>query len=136
MKRRTLYTQSSAGHFDTPQERSLFSALQNHDGLSEKFEIVPKYVDGPFTLDFALIGERKIDLECDGSQHEIVDGIPVVSDVRRDRYLRDKEWTVVHIPNYRIDAEMDKVIAEIVEEALADFTLMRGRYKGIWGITY
>jgi len=43
-----------------------------------------------YTLDFALVGERKIDIECDGHQHEIIEGLPVLEDVERDEFLKKK----------------------------------------------
>ena len=40
------------------------------------YKVVPKFVAKRYTLDFALIGKKKIDIEIDGIQHEIIGGMP------------------------------------------------------------
>ena len=56
-----------------------------------------------------------IDIECDGSQHEIIDGIPIAEDVRRDEFLEQQGWEVVRIPNCRIQTSLAQVGNEIVD---------------------
>ena len=79
--------------------------------------MVPKFVAKRYTLDFALIGKKKIDIEIDGIQHEIIGGMPVLEDIERDNFLREKEgWEIMRFPNYRILSDMPKVINELLEK--------------------
>ena len=59
-------------------------------------------------------GAKPLDIECDGHQHEIVGGLPVIEDVERDEYLRKEGWKVIRFPNYRILLEPDDVVQEIL----------------------
>jgi very-short-patch-repair endonuclease len=105
---------AAVGKFDTEEERTLFSRLQKIPEIESNFSLELKKTVGPYTLDIALSGTIKIDIECDGSQHEIIDGIPVATDIRRDAYLRAEGWEVIRIPNYRIHTELNEVTAEII----------------------
>jgi very-short-patch-repair endonuclease len=105
--------QSLLGRFDTEEERLLYTHLNEIPELREGYSLQPKKLAGPFTLDIAITGPRKIDIECDGSQHEVVDGLPVATDVRRDQYLSDKGWRVLRFPNYRVLAETPEIVEEV-----------------------
>jgi len=105
--------QSLLGRFDTEEERLLYTHLTGIQELHDGYSLQPKKVVGPFTLDIAIAGPRKIDIECDGCQHEVVDGLPVATDVRRDQYLSGKGWRVLRFPNYRILAETSEIVEEI-----------------------
>lgn len=71
--------------FDTPTERFLFLKLQDMDFASLRYKLIPKLVVKRYTLDFGLVGKKKIDIECDGCQHEIIEGFPVLEDVESGR---------------------------------------------------
>lgn len=99
--------------FDTLEERTRYTCLQDVPEVVSRCEIELKRSVGPYTLDIALVGKVKVDVECDGAQHEIVDGLPVTTDVRRDEYLRRQGWKVIRVPNYRIHEDPRRVAAEI-----------------------
>ena len=75
----------------------------------------PQYVlDGRYTLDFALLsGRQKIAIELDGSQHEIIGGLPVFDDTSRDAYLEARGWHIVRISVYKLLKQPDDVILQI-----------------------
>lgn len=50
---------------------------------------------GTYQLDFAFL-DKKIDLEIDGDQHHLDPRI-VKSDIRRNEYLKQLDWTVIRI---------------------------------------
>lgn len=103
--------------FDTPTERIFFEELQKIKLEKLGYKLVPKFVAKRYTLDFALIGKKKIDIEIDGIQHEIIGGMPVLEDIERDNFLREKEgWEIMRFPNYRILSDMPKVINELLEK--------------------
>jgi very-short-patch-repair endonuclease len=77
--------------FDTPTEEYLFESLREIDFEKYGYKLVPKLVVKRYTLDFALVGERKIDIECDGYQHEIIEGLPVLEDAERDEFLKKED---------------------------------------------
>ena len=68
-----------------------------------------------YTLDFALLGKKKIDIECDGYQHEIIEGLPVLEDVERDDFLEKEGWKVLRFPNHKILAQTDMVLEDILQ---------------------
>ena len=68
-----------------------------------------------YTLDFGLVGERKIDIECDGHQHEIIEGLPVLEDVERDEFLKKEGWEVIRFPNHRILCEPEVIVREVLD---------------------
>lgn len=111
--RRATAAQSLAGNLDTAEESILFERLSRIYGHRDAMQLVPKRLVGPYALDIALEGTVKVDIECDGHQHEIVDGLPVIDDVRRDQYLRRHGWKVLRVPNHRVYSDMDGVLAEI-----------------------
>ena len=101
--------------FDTPTERFLYQKLQKINFENIGYELIPKLVVKRYTLDFALLGKKKIDIECDGCHHEIVEGMPVIEDVERDEFLKKMGWEILRFPNHRILNESDKVLNEILE---------------------
>lgn len=106
-----------SGNFDSKAEMELFKKLQKIDFKSFGYKLVPKFIEKRYTLDFALIGkDKKIDIECDGfGTHNIIDGLPVVEDAERDEYLQKRDWIILRFPNYKIFANIDKVINEILD---------------------
>lgn len=102
--------------FDTPAERLFFEEVQKVEIEKLGYKFVPKLVVKRYTLDFAVIGKKKVDIEIDGPQHEIIEGMPVLEDVERDDYLRKKGWKILRFPNYRILIDMPKVINELLEK--------------------
>lgn len=103
--------------FDTPAEKIFCEELQKIKLEKLGYKLVPKFVAKRYTLDFALIGKRKINIEIDGIQHEIVEGMPVLEDVERDKFLREKEgWGILRFPNCKVLSEMPKIIEELLIE--------------------
>lgn len=101
--------------FDTPTERIFFEELQKIKLEKLGYKLVPKFVAKRYTLDFALIGKKKIDIEIDGIQHEIIEGMPVLGDIERDKFLREKEgWKILRFPNYKVLSEMPNIIKELL----------------------
>lgn len=107
--------------FDTLYEREFFNKLKS-TGIEEKYNcrLIPQYDFKRYTLDIAILGKRKICIELDGKQHEVIDGVPVIEDVKRDEYLRSHGWVVFRIPNYRVVSEPDLIIKE-VEDLLVKY---------------
>ena len=77
---------------DSPTERRLLDRLLAIDFEKFGYKLIPKLVFKRYTLDFALIGKKNINIECDGSQHEIIKGLPVVEDVERDEFLKKEAF--------------------------------------------
>ncbi len=102
-------------NFDSPTEYFLYQKLQDVDFLNYGYKLIPKLVVKGYTLDFALCGKKKIDIECDGCQHEIIGGLPVLEDVKRDKILKKEGWVVLRFPNFEILSQTDKVIEQILE---------------------
>jgi len=100
--------------FDSPTERFLFEKLQEINFEQYGYKLIPKLVVKRYTLDFALLGNKKINIECDGHQHEIVEGIPVLEDVERDEFLIKEGWEIIRFQNHKILTQIDKVINEIL----------------------
>jgi superfamily I DNA and/or RNA helicase len=105
--------------FDAPTEEYLYEKLQKIDFENYGYSLVPKLVFKRYTLDFALIPNKKnmnrIDIECDGKQHQIVEGMPVLEDIERDHFLKNNGWKVLRFKNYDIREEPTEVIKKIVE---------------------
>jgi len=102
--------------FDTPTERMFYEELQKIKLEKLGYKLVPKLVVKRYTLDFAIVGKKKIDIEIDGIQHEIIEGIPVLEDVERDEFLKKEGWKILRFPNYMILSEMSKVIDKLLVE--------------------
>jgi len=106
--------------FDSPTERFLFQKLQEIDFERLGYKLIPKLVVKRYTLDFALLGKKKIDIECDGCQHEIIEGLPVLEDVERDEFLKKEGWEVLRFPNHRILSQTKTVVESILNPVKAD----------------
>ncbi len=101
--------------FDTPTERLFYEELQKIGLEKMGYKLMPKLVAKRYTLDFAIVGKKRIDIEIDGTQHEIIGGIPVCEDIERDKFLREKEgWQILRFPNHRFLSEMPKIIEELL----------------------
>ena len=100
--------------FDTPTERLFYENLQKIDLQKLGYKLVPKLVVKRYTLDFAIVGKKKVDIEIDGTQHEIIEGMPVLEDVERDEFLKKEGWDILRFPNHRILSEMPKILEEIL----------------------
>ncbi len=83
--------------------------------VPKRYRLEPQYVvDGRFTLDFAVMSKtRKIAIELDGAQHEIIGGLPVFEDRQRDGYLRGQGWQVVRISVHQLITSPGTVQKEI-----------------------
>jgi len=103
------------GKFDSPTERYLFEKLNEVNFEKWGYKLIPKLVYKRYTLDFALIGKKKINIECDGYQHELIEGLPVLEDVERDDFLNNEGWQVLRFPNHRILSDVEGVIKEILK---------------------
>ena len=100
---------------DTRTEEYLFKKLQEIDFNSYGYKLIPKLVCKRYTLDIALVGEKLIDIECDGAQHEIIAGMPVLEDVERDEFLYKEGWKVIRFSNHKILFQTEVVVKEILE---------------------
>jgi len=101
--------------FDSPTERFLFKKLQGINLEDIGYKLISKLVVKRYTLDIALLGKKKIDIECDGYQHEIIEGLPVLEDVERDEFLRKEGWEVLRFPNHKVLSQTNMVIEEILK---------------------
>jgi len=101
---------------ETPAERFLFERLKETELESRGYTITPQRWVKRYRLDIAIEGPgaKRLDVECDGHQHEIVGGLPVIEDVERDVFLVKEKWEVLRFPNYRILLEPDDVVQEIL----------------------
>ena len=93
------------GKFDSRAEMDFYTAMQTYDLASLGLELKPKLVVKRYTLDFALLGRERIDIEIDGKQHEIVGGLPIAEDAMRDEFLKREGWQVVRLPAHRVLAD-------------------------------
>lgn len=111
-----LEEQSLHAKFDTLTERLFYEEMQKVGLEKLGYKLEAKPVVKRYTLDFAISGNgKKIDLEVDGTQHEIIGGLPVLEDIERDTFLREKEgWEIVRFPNHRILSDLPKVIEELL----------------------
>ena len=100
--------------FDTPTEKLFFEQLQKIKLNKLGYRLIPKLVVKRYTLDFAIVGKKKINVEIDGTQHEIIKGMPVLEDVERDRFLKNEGWEILRFPNYRVLSEISKVTDELL----------------------
>lgn len=100
--------------FDTPTEKIFFEQLQKIRLDKLGYKLIPKLVVKRYTLDFAIVGKKKIDVEIDGIQHEIIEGIPVLEDIERDEFLKNDGWEILRLPNYKVLSELPKVTDELL----------------------
>lgn len=101
--------------FDTPTERFLFQKLQEVGFERLGYKLIPKLVVKRYTLDFALLGKKKIDVECDGYQHEIIGGLPVLEDVERDNFLEKEGWEVLRFSNHKVLSQANMILENILK---------------------
>jgi len=107
------------GKLDSPIEQFLYEKMQDIDFNSYGYRLVSKLVFKRYTLDFALIpnnqNKNKIDIECDGKQHQTIEGMPVLEDIDRDYFLENHGWKIFRFPNFDIRENTTEVINKIVE---------------------
>jgi very-short-patch-repair endonuclease len=79
--------------------------------LPKGWKLQPQFVvGGRYTVDFALISpSRKIAVELDGGQHEIIGGLPVYADSQRDAYLVKHGWQIVRIGVHELPQNPENV---------------------------
>jgi len=114
-KQETIEKYTLSEKLDSPTESFLFQKLQEIDFQHLGYQLIPKRVVKRYTLDFALEGRKKIDIECDGCQHEIIGGLPVVEDVERDNFLEMEGWEILRFPNHRVLSQTDVVLEDILK---------------------
>jgi very-short-patch-repair endonuclease len=105
--------------YDSPIEQFLYEKMQEIDFNNYGYRLVPKLVFKRYTLDFALIpnkqNKNKIDIECDGKQHQTIEDMPVLEDIDRDYFLENHGWKILRFPNFDIRENTTEVINKIVE---------------------
>jgi very-short-patch-repair endonuclease/GTPase SAR1 family protein len=101
--------------FDSPTEMFLFQKLQEVDFEKLGYRLIPKLVVKRYTLDFALVGKKKINIECDGHQHEVIEGLPILEDVDRDCFLEKEGWEILRFPNHKVLSQPDTVVEDILK---------------------
>lgn len=106
-------------YFDTPFEQEVWAALSSAGLESHGYRLHSQLVVERYTLDIALTGPLKLNIECDGSQHQTVGGMPVLSDVARDRFLASRGWKVLRYPNHQIRSDLPGVIRDVLAHATA-----------------
>ena len=114
-KQEEIENQTIHERFDSPTERFLFQKLQEIDFKKYNYKLIPKLVVKRYTLDFALVGNKKIDIELDGCQHEIIEGMPVLEDVERDDFLEKEGWKVLRYPNHKVLSQANDIIEDIIK---------------------
>jgi len=102
------------GKFDSRAEMDFYTAMQTHDLASLGLQLKPKLVVKRYTLDFALLGRDRIDIEIDGKQHEIIGGLPIAEDAIRDQFLEREGWKVVRLPAHRVLADPQEAVKELL----------------------
>lgn len=115
---RTRALMQPAAYFDTPFERALWAGLSKAGLESYGYVLHTQLVVERYTLDLALAGPVKLNIECDGSQHETVGGMPVLADVARDQFLTSRGWIVLRYANHRIRSDLAGVVADILRHAV------------------
>lgn len=101
--------------FDSLTERFLFKKLQEIDFEQLGYKFIPKLVVKRYTLDFTLLGKKKINIECDGYQHEIIEGMPILEDVERDEFLRKEGWEILRFSNHKVLSQPNIVVENILK---------------------
>lgn len=99
--------------FDSSYERVLYERLAQEKFHTLGFKLIPKVVEQRYTLDLALVGPVKINIECDGYQHFSIGGVLIVDDIERDKFLKKKGWQVLRVANRRINNDIESVIRDI-----------------------
>jgi superfamily I DNA and/or RNA helicase len=121
-KQATMEEYTLKEKFDSYAERHLFEKLKNVDFNSLGYKLETQRVVKRYTLDFAITGtsrdkkqKKKINVECDGYQHEIIEGLPVIEDVARDEFLEKEGWMILRFPNHKILSDTNAVITKILD---------------------
>lgn len=91
----------------TEAEKRLWSRLRDRQLRNAKFR--RQQPIGPYIVDF-VCQEHRLIIECDGSQHVESD-----SDRRRDAWLRNKGYHVLHFWNNDVLANTEGVLTAIFE---------------------
>ncbi len=65
---------------------------------------------GGYVVDFACL-RAKLVIEVDGGVHERTD--VALRDIERDAWLTSEGFRVIHIPNARVENDLDAVVTEI-----------------------
>lgn len=81
-----------------------------HD-LVSKYDIVNEHGVYPYFIDFAFLN-MKLAVELDGKCHFDKGGKRIAHDIKRDKYLNNKGWSVYRI---RYDQQNDVTIAKFLE---------------------
>jgi len=106
--------------FDSRAEMDFYTAMQTHDLASLGLELRPKLVVKRYTLDFALLGRGRVDIEIDGKQHEIVGGLPIAEDAMRDEFLEREGWKVIRVPAHRVLADPQEAVRGLLARLSLD----------------
>ena len=94
----------------SPADAKLWWALRQRPGGHRFRKQCPQ---GPFSLDFACLSAR-VAIEVDGEVHGRA-GRPE-RDARRDTYLKELGFTVMHIPAGELFRNLEGVVLGIVEQ--------------------
>lgn len=94
----------------TPAEARLWARLR-HNQLGVRFRRQEPI--GPFIADFACTTARIV-IELDGDSHE-----DLGRDLRRDRWLHERGWFVLHFDNGDVMMRIDETLA-LIDLALED----------------
>ena len=65
---------------------------------------------GGYVVDFACL-RAKLVIEVDGGVHERTD--VALRDLERDTWLKSEGFRVIHIPNARVENDLDAVVTEV-----------------------
>ena len=94
----------------TNQERKLWKIIRNRQFYGYRF--MRQYIIDNYIVDF-ICCEKKIIIEIDGGQHNVVDNI--VYDEKRTAYLENLGYTVVRFWNNDIDFSIEGVYQKLQE---------------------
>lgn len=117
-QRESLEEEYFSEKFDTSTEMFLYENLQKINFQEKGYKLKPQFVTKRYTLDFALIGKKKIDIECDGfKNHILIDNLPVIEDIERDSYLKKQGWEILRFQNHEIISNINRVL-DIIKEKI------------------
>jgi len=94
----------------TPAEALLWAHLRRNE-LGVRFRRQEPI--GPFIADFACTSARLV-IELDGDSHD-----DLAHDLRRDRWLHDNGWFVLHFDNQDVLSAMEDTLT-LIDQALHD----------------
>ena len=95
----------------TTQEQKLWNLLRNRQLLGCKFK--RQYPIGNYIVDF-VCREKKLVIELDGGQHNIVENINY--DIERSKYLNIRGFKIIRFWNTEIDENIEGVVDKIMYE--------------------